>query len=336
MLRGALKKAVVAVVGLAVIGLAAVPISHAMDKTGWPSSVKVGTASQGGTYFIYGAGWAGLMQEMLGVGATAEVTGGPVANMALVNAGDLQFGMITMGPGYDSWNGQSEMAPGVEMRNVRALFPMYATPFHAIAMKASNISKVADLNGKRVNVGPRTGTAATYWGRMFETLGVKANLQYGNASDAAGQLQDGLIDAFAFAAGIPISAFSEVEAQKPATIFAFTAEEQEKLVKQFPSMTAFTIPKGTYRSQETDILTVSMANFGIAHKDLPESFVYEVMKVVLDNNDRMMQIHQSAAETKPENWNQNGFMWFHPGAIRYYKEKGFDIPQNLIPPEYKG
>ncbi|MDZ7622071.1 MAG: TAXI family TRAP transporter solute-binding subunit [Candidatus Competibacteraceae bacterium] len=336
MLRGTLKS-VVAVAGLAVLGLAAAPISQAaMDKTGWPSSVKVGTASQGGTYFIYGAGWAGLMQEMLGIGATAEVTGGPVANMALVNAGDLQFGMITMGPGYDSWNGESEMAPGVEMRNVRALFPMYATPFHAIAMKASNIAKVADLNGKRVNVGPRTGTAATYWGRMFEALGVKANLQYGNASDAAGQLQDNLIDTFAFAAGIPISAFSEVEAQKPATIFAFTAEEQAKLIEQFPSMTAFTIPKGTYRSQEADILTVSMANFGIASKDLPESLVYEVMKVVLDNNDRMMQIHQTAAETKSENWSQNGFMWFHPGAIRYYKEKGIEIPKNLIPPEYKG
>jgi hypothetical protein len=101
-------------------------------------------------------------------------------------------------------------------------------------------------------------------------------------------------------------------------------------------MTAFTIPKGTYRSQEADILTVSMANFGIANKDLPESLVYEVMKVVLDNNDRMMQIHQTAAETKPENWSQNGFMWFHPGAIRYYKEKGIEIPKNLIPPEYKG
>ncbi len=317
-------------------GLAAATDATAQDRSDWPDSVKVGTASQGGTYFIYGAGWAGLVQEMLGVNATSEVTGGPVANMALVNSNELQFGMVTMGPAYDGWTGASDLAPGVEMKNVRAMFPMYPTPFHAITLAGSGIETVSDLDGKRVNVGPRTGTPGTYWPRFFESLGVNVNVQYGGAADAAGQLQDGLIDTFAFAAGIPISAFSQVEAQNEAVIFGFTDEELNTLLGEYPSVTPFTIPAGTYRSQDADIQTVSMANFGIAHKDMPESLVYEIMKVVLDNNDRMMQIHKAAKDTVVENWDQNGFLWFHPGAIRYFEEKGIDIPDELIPPEYQG
>lgn len=318
-----------------VAAVALAPAAEAQDRAGWPNSIKLGTASQGGTYFVYGAGWAGLIQEMLGVPSTTEVTGGPVANMALLHKGDLDLGMVTMGPAYDGWTGQLELAPGVELRNVRALFPMYPTPFQVISLEGSNITEVSDLNGKRVNLGPRTGTAATYWGKFFETLDVKANVQYGGAADAAGQLQDGLIDAFAFAAGIPISAFSQVEAQNPSNIFGFTDEEIEKLLEAYPSVTRFTIPEGTYRSLEGPIETVSMANFAVANKDLPESFVYEVMKVVLDNPERMLQVHAAAKDTKAENWDQNGFMWFHPGAVRYYREQGIEIPENLLPPEMK-
>ncbi|MCB1991995.1 MAG: TAXI family TRAP transporter solute-binding subunit [Geminicoccaceae bacterium] len=307
----------------------------AQDKTGWPSSIKVGTASQGGTYFIYGAGWAGLIQEMLGVPASSEVTGGPVQNFALTQTNDVQMAMTTMGPAREAWDGLSPIAPGVQMRDVRATFPMYQTPFQIIALESSGIQSVADLDGKTVGNGPRGGTCGTYFPQYFDALGVETNDQFGGASDLAGQVKDGLIDAFAFCAGLPIAAFSELEAQNPVNIFAFTPEEQATLVEQFP-VSAFEIPADTYTSQHEPQHSVAMWNFGIAHKDLPQSFVYEVMKVVLDNNDRMMQIHQAAAETLPENWVHNKFLPFHPGAVQYYKEKGFDIPENLIPAEYEG
>lgn len=307
----------------------------AQDRTGWPSSIKIGTASQGGVYFVYGAGWGNLVQEQLRVNATAEVTGGPTQNMALVHAGDLEFGMTTMGPGYDTWTGESEIAPGVEMKNVRAMFPMYQTPFQIIALQRSGISKVSDLNGKRVGVGPRGGTAGANWPRYFSELGLRVNVQYGGASDQAGQVQDGLIDAFAFAAGVPIPAFSQLEAQHPANVFSVNSEEQQKLLAKYPSLSPFTLPASAYRSLEQDIPTIAMWNFAIANKNVPESLVYEIMKVVLDNNERMLQIHRSAVETLPENMVHNGFMWFHPGAIRYYQEKGFAVADHLIPPEYK-
>ncbi|MCB1361134.1 MAG: C4-dicarboxylate ABC transporter substrate-binding protein, partial [Rhodobacteraceae bacterium] len=99
----------------------------AQDRAGWPDSLTVGTASQGGTYFVYGNGLASFIGEELGINASGEVTGGPVQNVTLVQLGDHDIGLVTMGPAYEAWTGHSELAPGLEHRDIRALFPMYQT-----------------------------------------------------------------------------------------------------------------------------------------------------------------------------------------------------------------
>lgn len=303
--------------------------AFAQDRSDWPSDITIGTASQGGTYFVYGNGFAGYMSEALGVNATGEVTGGPVQNVTLVQTGDHQLGLVTMGPAYDAWNGKSELAPGLEHTDIRALFPMYQTPFQVVVLRSSGITSVSDLQGKRVSVGPAGGTPGTYWPQFIEALGVNATISNAGAADAAGQLSDGLIDAFAFAAGVPISAFSELAAQQDVVMFGFTPEEQAKVLEAFPAMAAFTIPSGTYAGHDYDQATVALWNFAIAHKDLPDSLAYEITKLALENNDRMVQIHATAAETLIENWDKNTFMPFHPGAVQYYEEKGIAIPDAL-------
>ncbi|MFN4153407.1 MAG: TAXI family TRAP transporter solute-binding subunit [Paracoccaceae bacterium] len=301
----------------------------AQDKTGWPSEITIGTASQGGTYFVYGNGFAGYMSEALGVNSTGEVTGGPVQNVTLVETGDHLMGLVTMGPAYDAWMGKSELAPGLEHRSIRALFPMYQTPFQVVVLRSSGITSVSDLNGKRVSVGPAGGTPGTYWPQFMTAVGVNANVSYAGAADAAGQLQDGLVDAFAFAAGVPISAFAELAAQQDVVMFGLNPEEQAKVLEAFPAMAPFTIGAGTYAGHDYDQPTVALWNFAIAHEDMPESLAYEITKLALDNNDRMVQIHATSAETLIENWDKNTFMPFHPGAVRYYEEKGITIPDTL-------
>src|SRR6056297_2140584 len=83
----------------------------AQDRSDWPNSMTIGTASQGGTYFVYGNGFASYIAETLGIAATGEVTGGPVQNVTLVETGDHLMGLVTMGPAYDAWNGNSELGP---------------------------------------------------------------------------------------------------------------------------------------------------------------------------------------------------------------------------------
>jgi len=322
------KTLTLALAGTALMGGTALA-QEEIDRTGWPDSITVGTASQGGTYFIYGSGWANLVQEQLDINASAEVTGGPVQNATLVQTGDLDFGMVTMGPAYEAWIGESPLAPGLPHEDLRAMFPMYQTPFQCISLAGSDITGMSDLDGKVVGVGPAGGTPGTYWPRFFETLGVTVEARNGGASDLAGQLQDGLIDAFCFAAGIPISAFSQVEAQVDANIFSFNDEERATILEAYPSVAEFTVPANTYQSIEEADETVAMWNFAVTHADMPDTLVYHIMDTVLGQHDRMMEIHRAAARTVPENFVYNSFLPFHAGAVRWYEEHGHEIPDDL-------
>lgn len=315
---------------LAAAALISATAANAQDRTGWPSSLTVGTASQGGVYFVYGNGLAGFLAEELGINASGEVTGGPVQNVTLTQMGDQDIGLVTLGPAYEAWIGVSELAPGLEHRDIRALFPMYETPFQGIALRSSGITSVSDLAGRRVGVGPAGGTPGTYWPRFMESLGVSASISNAGAADTASQLKDGLVDAFLFAAGLPIGAFSQLAAEADVVTFGFTEDELARVLETHPEVSRFVIPAGTYTAQTEDELSVAMWNYAIARADMPESLAYEITRLVLENNDRMLQIHAAAATTLIENAvPNNGFLPFHPGAIRYYEEQGIEIPDNL-------
>ena len=305
-------------------------IAQEVDRTGWPSSFTVGTASQGGTYFVYGSGWANLVADELGITGAGEVTGGPMQNMALVHTGDLAFGLTTMGPARESIEGTNPIAPGLAMDNVCAMFPMYQTPFHMAALGSSGITSISDIPaGARIGFGPAGSTSDTYFPRMLETLGVEFESRSGGWDDLGGQLQDGLIDAIGFAAGVPVPTVSQLEVQTDVNVIDFTEEEQATIVEEFP-VSEYEISADTYQTLEEPANSVAMWNFAIANCDLPESFVYEATRIAMEDNERMVNIHNSATETLPENWDKNTVLQWHPGAARWFNENGASIPEDMI------
>ncbi|WP_225889876.1 TAXI family TRAP transporter solute-binding subunit [Indioceanicola profundi] len=315
----------------AIAGLALATPAMA-QKENWPKSFTIGTASQGGTYFQYGSGWADFIAQQLGITGSAEVTGGPAQNMALVHTGQLPFGMVTMGPARDALEGNSEIAPGMPMDNVRAIFPMYETPFSLVTLAASGVDDVSKLkNGARIGVGPAGGTSDAYFPAMLEALGAKIQKSNAGYSDLSGQLMDGLIEGIGFAAGVPIPAVSELESTTKINIISFTPEQLMTLTKTFP-VSPYTIPASTYRTTEAqgkDIQAVSMWNFAVASADLPEDFVYQIVKLTMENNEKMVAIHKSAETTIPENYVHNKVLKWHPGAVRWFEENGHKIPAEL-------
>jgi TRAP transporter TAXI family solute receptor len=305
-------------------------VAQAQANPSWPKNLTLGTASVGGTYFVYGQVWASLVNEKLKTNISTQQTQGPNQNIILTDGKQIDFGMATMGVALQAWEGKGEWTKGKKYNNIRAMFPMYDTPFHFVALEKSGIKSVKDLAGKRAGVGPRAGTCGTYFPLMFKALGIDVTIRNGQASDMAGNLQDGLIDAFPFCAGIPIAAYSELETTNKVAFFTYTDDEIAKLKKALPELSDSTIPKGTYKQQTGDHKTVGVFNFSIAHKDVPEDLVYAVTKAVLENNAQLVKGHAAGKETLTENWNRNTFLPFHPGAVRYYKEKGISIPKNLM------
>jgi len=314
-----------------VCSLALAAAVQAQTNPNWPKNLTLGTASVGGTYFVYGQVWASLVNEKIGTNISTQQTQGPNQNVILTNDRQIDFGMTTMGVALQAWEGKGDWTKGKQHRDIRAMFPMYDTPFHFVAMEKSGIKAVKDLAGKRAGVGPRAGTCGTYFPMMFDALGIKATIRNGQASDMAANLQDGLIDAFPFCAGIPIASYSELETTNKVTFFTFTDQEIATLKKAMPELSDAVIPKGTYKQQTADHKTVGIFNFAIAHKDVPEDLVYAVTKTVMDNNALLVKGHAAGKETLVENWSRNTFLPFHPGAVRYFKEKGINIPKHLLP-----
>ncbi|UTW50216.1 TAXI family TRAP transporter solute-binding subunit [bacterium SCSIO 12827] len=326
-----MKKLIGFVAILAVASFAMTGIASA-QKANWPKSFTVATASQGGTFFQYGSGWANIISKQTSVVGSAEVTGGPVQNLALVQVGKAEFGLTTLGPAADALAGKSPAAPGVKMDKVRAIFPMYVTPFTFITLKRSGVDSFAKLpKGVRVGVGPAGGTGDAYWPGMLKQIGVDAKTRNAGWSDLAGQLKDGLVDAIAFGAGVPVPAATELEATDEINFLSFTPEQVSQIEANFP-VSAYKVPSTTYKTLKANnqvINTVSMWNFAIANADLPDDFIYEVVKTTMENNPKMLNVHKAAKTTVSANAKFNKTLPWHPGALRYFKEIGAEISDNL-------
>lgn len=296
-----------------------------------PKTMTLGTASIGGTYFIYGGVVAKLLTDKLGIQVSTQQTQGPNQNVILVDGKNIEIGMTTMGVALQAWTGQAEWTKGKKFENIRALFPMYDTPMQCVAQKKSGITSFAQLDGKTVGVGPRAGTPGTYMPMIFQALGMKVTIRNGQGADMAGQLGDGVLDAFCFGAGLPVPAFSQIDAEREAVFFTWTDAEIAKIRAAMPEWSESVIPKGTYKQQTVDQKTIGLYNFAIAHKDMADDVAYNIVKTVLENNALMVQGHESAKETLIENAVRNTFLPFHPGAARYYREKGIKLPDATVP-----
>jgi uncharacterized protein len=292
-------------------------------------SLAIGTASRGGTYFVYGRVIGNLLEEKLGAKVSTQVTQGPNQNIVLVDGRKVELGMVTMGVALQAWSGLGRWAPGKKFTNIRALFPMYDTPFHFVTTERSGIKSVGDLNGKTVGVGPLMGTPGTYYPLVFDALGPRVEIKNGSVNDMVDQLDDGSIDAVAMAGGVPIPAFTEIAGKRPVRFFTFTDGERATLKQAFPELSEAVIPRGSYQPVTEDLKTLGIFNFFIAHKDMPEDLAYRITKTVLENNEAVVKGHPAGRQTVLENWDRNTFLPFHPGAVRYYREKGIAIPDKL-------
>lgn len=307
-----------------------------VQENDYPTTVTIGTASQGGTYYIWGGGLATLLEENLDITSNVEVTGGPVHNIQLLDATDIQLGMATVGPLFEGYNNDGEWTEK-EYEDTRVIFPMYNTPFQWWSVADSGVTSITEHEGQRVGVGPSGGTPGTYNPLIYEALEIETEEQVqAGASDMTSQMMDGQLDHIGFSAGIPISAVTEVETQTDINIYGIDGEERETVMEELPYFKEFVIPADTYEQQDGDIETIAQFNFGVVNKDANADFVYDLVKTYHENIDQMISTHNSAEESKdPEAILNNEEFPMHPGAIRYYEEIGIELPDEVYPPEWE-
>lgn len=306
-------------------------LTFAQAKPGWPKSVTIGAAPVGGTYYVWAGGYAKLLHDKMGIPGNVEVTGGPVHNTQLVEQNKLDFGMVTAAPVWEGFYGEG-WAKGKKHQNVRVIFPMYTTYFQMYSLAKSGIKGIRDLNGKSVGVGPVGGTPATYWPKIFEVNGIKpGRIVNAGSADLNSQLKDGMLDANGQSVGLPWVTVTEIETTHEVNVYGVGGRDADNFIAKYPYFAKQSIPKGTYKSnKDRDIETLTIWNFMTVHKDTPDDFVYEVIKKTFENVNILIATHKSAEEVKPENILYSPIV-LHPGAVKYYKEKGIKIPDKMIP-----
>jgi len=307
------------VIAVAALSTLATPVLAADPD--WPSTLTIVTASPGGTYHVYGAGLAKILTRALGLPVAERTTEGPNQNIQMIEDGEAQIGFVTIGSAMHAWDGTAEWTNGKQYRSMRALFPMYDTPFHFVALKDSGIRSLGDMAGKRIGVGPHRGTAGTYIPMFLKTLNIEAQLISGTWEQLAAELSDGKLDALAVAAGAPFPAIAGLEAKKKVIFVEPSSEEILALRLAIPELTPSTIPAGIYPSLQKSYKSVGLYNFAVSRKDLPEGLVYAVVDAVFANHQELVQDHPAAAETVPANFVHNTFLPYHPGASRYYENR---------------
>jgi hypothetical protein len=183
--------------------------------------------------------------------------------------------------------------------------------------------------GKRIGDGPKAGTSGTYMPEIFKTLAIPAVFRNGALEDALRQMASGELDGLAVTAGLPFPGVAELDAEDPLDFFALSAEQIALVRNHFPELTPSLIPARTYPSLTADYHTIGLYNFAVVNKDPPDDLVYKIVKSVFEHQQELVTFHPAAKETIPANVDRDTFLPFHPGAVRYYREVGADIPAAL-------
>jgi hypothetical protein len=316
------------VAAICVTAIAALPpISTAQVKT----RLSIATGGTGGVYYPLGGGLAALISKNLpGVEATAEVTTASVDNMKLLHADRIALALTQSDIAWDAYQGK--MKGFSEKVGVRAISALYSNYMHIVALDGTGIKSIPDLKGKRVSTGaPGSGTEVKGL-RVLEAYGItpkdlKSQDRLG-ASESAAAMKDRRIDAFIWDGGLPTAAILDLGATPGIKILIVPhGDAVAKMVSKYgPVYFVGTIPKGTYGGMETDVQVAALTNLLAAHERMDESLAYQITKLLLERTADLVAVHQAAKEITLKSAVVGSPVPFHPGALRYYKEKGVKVP----------
>jgi len=295
-------------------------------------NISIATGGTGGVYYPLGGGMAAVLSKFVpGMQATAEVTGGSVANLQLIGTGKPYLAMTMVDAGLDAFKGQDKFTG--KPVPVRTLMVMYPNRMHVVSIEGTGITKMADLKGKRVSTGSGGSATEVMAFRVIEAAGLDKDKDMKRerlgVAESASALKDRKIDAFFWVGGLPTAAVSDL---------AFSPGVKVKLIDHADLVAAMnrkygnlyvqdSIPKETYKGMEADNKQATVMNLLVAHQSMDEKTAYNILKAVFEHRDDLIRVHKEAENFKLENQKTaaaGGIPW-HPGAIKFFAEKGVKL-----------
>lgn len=293
--------------------------------------VTIGTGGQTGVYYQVG----GAICRLVNRGTSdhdikcTHTTGGSVANINGIRAGDLDLGVAQSDWQYHAYNGTApEQFPDGAFPELRAVFSVHPEPFTVVARMDSGINTFDDLKGKRVNLGnPGSGARATFevvMEKMGWTPGDFALAAELKSSEQAAALCDNKIDAIVFTVGHPAGTIKEATTSCESKLINVDNDKIKELVGGADYYAMATIPGGMYTGTDEDVTTFGVGATFVASTKTSEDVVYQIVKAVFDNFDRFKKMHPAFNNLNEADMIKNNLSApLHDGAVKYYKEKGW-------------
>jgi len=292
--------------------------------------VTVGTAGVTGVYYPAGGAICRLMnrgRKDHGVRCVVESTGGSINNLEMIRKGDLDMGVVQSDLLYHAYMGDEIFSDVGADKNLRVLFSLHAEPFTVVARKDAKINSFDDLKGKRVSLGAvGSGMRATMeelmakkgWSKktFAAVVDVKNN-------DIEAALCGNKVDAIVYAGGHPNGTIQQLTGGCDTKLVSVTGSVIDDLVKNNPYYSYATIPGGMYNSNPKETKTFGVRAVLVASSEMDDAVAYELVKGVFDRLDDFKTLHPVFATLdKKQMVNDTGVAPLHPGAARYFKERG--------------
>ncbi|MBQ9986297.1 MAG: TAXI family TRAP transporter solute-binding subunit [Oscillospiraceae bacterium] len=291
------------------------------------SNMTMGTGGTSGTYYGYGGVLGQYIMNHAGINVTVVSTDGSKANIQGIDAGNYQLGTVQSDVMSYAWEGTRSFEQDGAVDSFRTVAGLYAEAVQLVTMDPS-IKSVADLKGKAVSIGaPGSGVYFNAIDVLTAAGLTEADIkaQYQSFADSADALKDGKIDAAFIVAGPPTPAITELCTTNAAYLVPIDGAVADALMASCPFYTVHTIPAGTYNGQDADVQTVTVKATLIVNADATEDDVYNLTAAIFDNAEAITAENAKGAELSIENATSGMTVPFHPGAAKYFAEKGVEV-----------
>ena len=309
----------------AALVLAASPVSAQQGNR-----ISITTGGTGGVYYPLGGGMANVLSKYVpGLQATAEVTGGSVDNLKLINAGKSEVGFSMADTGWEAYQGVDKFKDGKV--NARTLMVLYPNNMHVVTIDGTGISKLSDLKGKRVSTGSAGSGTEIMAMRVLEAVGIdgKKDIKQERlgAAESTNAMKDRKIDAYFWVGGLPTAAVTDLAATPGIKIKLVDHDEAVAGMNQKygPLYVAGVIPAGTYPGQDKASPNVDVWNVLVTSDKMSDAMAYTIVKTLFEKKPELVAVHKEAQNIELKQQAAGSPIPFHPGAKKYFDEQGIKV-----------
>ncbi|MCY1338751.1 TRAP transporter solute receptor, TAXI family [compost metagenome] len=287
--------------------------------------INILTGGTSGVYYPVGVGLSQIYSHGIeGSKTSVQATKASVENLNLLQSGRGELALALGDSVADAWNGDAEAGFKAPLKKLRAIAATYPNYIQIVASKESGIRSLADLKGKRISVGaPKSGTELNARaifnaaGLTYEDMG---KVEYLPFAESVELIKNRQLDATLQSSGLGQASIRDLSATLPVLFVPIPADVVAKIGNN--AYQSATIPANTYDGQDADVPTASITNLLVTHEGVSDDLAYQMTQLLFDNLPRLVTAHAAVKDIKLENAASNLPIPLHPGAERFYKEKG--------------